>query len=198
MPHQPYFEQSSKLCQCSWRIAASDCLCRSITVLYVRLTHSSWLPYTASKHELCNYRGNQVICIYCQNDTKVVNSRHQKKLNRVWRRRTCLNCGATFTSSEAIDLSGSITVKDIKRLEPFQRDKLFMSIFDSLKHRKTALSDATGLTDTVITQLYRDMQEAVIDKSLIIRVVTTVLQRFDKPAAVYYSAFHPDSTHTGR
>lgn len=131
-------------------------------------------------------------CVYCQGDTKVVNSRHQKKLNRVWRRRTCLACGATFTSSERIDLSGSITVRDIKRLEPFQRDKLFMSIFDSLKHRKTALNDATGLTDTVITQLYSHMQDAVLDKHQIIHTVTAVLQRFDKPASISYSAFHPD------
>lgn len=120
-----------------------------------------------------------------------MNSRHQKKLNRVWRRRTCLNCGTTFTSSESVDLSGSITVRDIRRLEPFQRDKLFMSIFDSLKHRKTAVSDATGLTDTVITQLYPLMQNAVVDKGQVVEAVIVILKRFDKAAAVHYTAFHP-------
>lgn len=132
-----------------------------------------------------------MVCIYCSSDTRVVNSRHQKKLNRVWRRRTCMNCGTTFTSSEAVDLSGSITVRNIRHLEPFQRDKLFMSIYDSLKHRKTALSDATALTDTVITRLYPHMHEAMVDVEQIVVSVTDVLGKFDKSAAVYYAAFHP-------
>ena len=132
-----------------------------------------------------------MVCIYCGNETKVVNSRPQKRLNRVWRRRTCLNCGTTFTSTEAVDLSGSVTVRDIKLLEPFQRDKLLMSIYDSLKHRKSALSDATGLTDTVISQLYPLMSDAVIEKTVITEVTSVVLQRFDKAAATHYQAFHP-------
>lgn len=132
-----------------------------------------------------------MLCIYCQSDTKVVNSRPQKRLNRVWRRRTCMTCGTTFTSSEAIDLSGSITVRDAKHLQPFQRDKLFMSIYDSLKHRKTALSDASGLTDTVITRLYPLMKDAVVDRAAIIEAVTSVLKRFDGVAATHYDAFHP-------
>ncbi len=135
-----------------------------------------------------------MVCIYCSNETGVVNSRHQKKLNRVWRRRTCTNCAATFTSSEAIDLSGSIMVRNVSQLQPFERDKLFMSIYDSLKHRKSALKDATGLTDTVISHLYPYMQDGAIQRSLIIENVITVLERFDKPAAVHYKAFHPTSS----
>jgi transcriptional repressor NrdR len=132
-----------------------------------------------------------MLCIYCQNDTRVVNSRPQKRLNRVWRRRTCMTCGTTFTSTEAVDLGGSITVRDMKQLEPFQRDKLLMSVYDSLKHRKTALSDATGLTDTVISKLYPLMKDAVVDKSSIGQTTWVVLKRFDKAAATYYAAFHP-------
>jgi transcriptional regulator NrdR family protein len=102
-----------------------------------------------------------------------------------------MTCGTTFTSSEAIDLSGSITVRSLKQLEPFQRDKLLMSIYDSLKHRKTALNDATGLTDTVISKLYPLMKDAVIDRFSIVRTTTDVLKRFDKASATYYAAFHP-------
>lgn len=79
----------------------------------------------------------------------------------------------------------------MRRLEPFQRDKLFMSIYDSLKHRKTALSDASGLTDTVISQLYPLMKDAVVERMAIIRAVTEVLTRFDGVAATHYDAFHP-------
>ena len=132
-----------------------------------------------------------MVCIYCSNETKVINSRPQKRLNRVWRRRTCVNCGTTFTSIEAVDLSGNVTVKNNKALEPFQRDKLLLSIYDSLKHRKSALSDATGLTDTVISALYPLMQNAVIQKLDIVQAATKTLRRFDKAAATYYQAFHP-------
>jgi transcriptional regulator NrdR family protein len=102
-----------------------------------------------------------------------------------------MNCGTTFTSIEAVDLGGSVTVKNNKALEPFQRDKLLLSIYDSLKHRKSALSDATGLTDTIIYKLYPHMQDAVIDRGNIIETVTEVLRRFDKAAATYYRSFHP-------
>lgn len=132
-----------------------------------------------------------MVCIYCGNETRVINSRPQKRLNRVWRRRICIGCGTVFTSTEAVDLTGSVTVRDKKQLEPFQRDKLFMSIYDSLKHRKTAQEDATALTDTVISKLYLLMHEALIEKPSIAVVTTDVLKRFDKVAATYYLAFHP-------
>ena len=66
-----------------------------------------------------------------------------------------------------------------------------MSVYDSLKHRKTALEDATGLTDTVISKLLPHMKDAVLDKSLIIITTTTILKRFDKAASTHYKAFHP-------
>lgn len=132
-----------------------------------------------------------MVCIYCKNETRVINSRPQKRTNRVWRRRTCMICGTTFTSVESVDLSGSIRVRDIKALQPFQRDKLLLSVYDSLKHRKTALTDATGLTDTIISKLYPLMHDAILNKADIIIISTEVLKRFDKAAATYYKAFHP-------
>ena len=132
-----------------------------------------------------------MVCIYCAHETRVINSRPQKRVNRIWRRRTCLACGTTFTSVEGVDLAGTITVKHPKSLQPFQRDKLLLSVYDSLKHRKTALDDATGLTDTIISKLLPDMQQAVVQRNSIISVTASVLKRFDKVAATYYTAYHP-------
>ena len=131
-----------------------------------------------------------MVCIYCSSETRVVNSRHQKRTNKVWRRRTCLNCGTTFTSLEGVDLRGSITVRHMKQLQPFERDKLFLSVHDSLKHRKTAQSDSTGLTDTIISLLYPHMRHAIVEKTDIIEITLKVLKRFDKVAATHYQAFH--------
>jgi transcriptional regulator NrdR family protein len=84
-------------------------------------------------------------------------------------------------------------VAEGKRLQAFERDKLLLSIHDSLKHRKTAVRDATGLTDTVISQLYPLMRQTVVEKTGITAVTLVVLKRFDKTAATHYAAFHPAS-----
>lgn len=132
-----------------------------------------------------------MVCIYCQSETRVVNSRPQKRVNKIWRRRTCTVCGTTFTSLEAVDLTGSVRVRNQKALEPFQRDKLLLTIHDSIKHRKTAYSDATGLTDTVISKLLPAMTDAVVNRNEIVTVTISVLKRFDRVAATHYQAFHP-------
>ncbi|MDZ7744352.1 MAG: hypothetical protein U5K77_01160 [Candidatus Saccharibacteria bacterium] len=137
-----------------------------------------------------------MICIYCLGETRVVNSRHQKRPNTVWRRRHCQQCGTVFTSIEEADLSASIVVRKPEAktndLEPFSRDKLMLSIYDSLKHRKTALKDAQSLTRTIINQIHNHTHEACVDTYVIVEVSLKVLQRFDKIAATHYAAFHPE------
>lgn len=131
-------------------------------------------------------------CIYCGYETRVTNSRHQKKANNTWRRRQCLNCSAIFTSVEKADLEKSIVVSKNNALKPFLRDRLFASVYDSLKHRKTALSDATALTDTVVSQVLLQAKNGTIEISVIKSLCGQTLARFDKTAAVYYAAYHPE------
>ena len=130
-------------------------------------------------------------CVYCGGDTQVTNSRHQKRVNQVWRRRKCQSCGAIFSTTEGADTSQALSVQKKNGLEPFSRDMLLLSVYDSLRHRKTALQDATALTATIISMLTPLADTAVIDRDVIATVTSTVLQRFDKPAASHYQAFHP-------
>lgn len=132
-----------------------------------------------------------MLCVYCGSDTQVTNSRHQKRLNQVWRRRKCLNCGAIFSTLEGANTSQALSVLKKNGLEPFSRDTLFISVYDSLRHRKTVLDDATALTSTIISRLTPLVEDASIDRDVIVTVTTTVLQRFDKPAASHYQAYHP-------
>jgi transcriptional regulator NrdR family protein len=76
-----------------------------------------------------------------------------------------------------------------KHYEPFQRDILFESIKDSCAHRKTALDDATALTDTVLSLLLRQFSSE-LEKPLIATVTHEVLSRFDPIAAAVYHAKH--------
>ena len=132
-----------------------------------------------------------MVCVYCGGDTGVVNSRPQKRDNRVWRRRRCKSCGAVFSTEEAARLDQAWQVSGPReRLRPFSRDKLFMSLYDSCRHRTTALSDARGLTETVIGKLAAHVAGGTVGTGDITGVAQVVLNRFDKAASVYYAARH--------
>jgi len=132
-----------------------------------------------------------MVCIYCNSQTQVVNTRHQRKTNQIWRRRKCTQCHALFTTQESYNASQAILVITKSREEPFSKDKLLLSVYDSLKHRKTAVSDATALTNTIVGQLYTRVNNATILNQTINNVCSTVLDRFDSIAATHYKAFHP-------
>jgi transcriptional repressor NrdR len=133
-----------------------------------------------------------MVCIYCGSQTQVSNSRHKRRTNEVWRRRTCQNCQAVFTTLETPTLEQSVSVIGKSgRLEPFERDKLYLSIVSACGHRKHPSKDATGLTATVISQLLPQIKQASLSKSQIIEVTSKVLGRFDKSASSAYQAYHP-------
>lgn len=131
-----------------------------------------------------------MVCIYCAHSTRVVNSRHQKRANQIWRRRRCTDCKAIFTSLEGVDNVLAVRVIKNGHLEPFSRDKLLLAIHDSLKHRKTAVADASYLTGTILGSIYTHLKDATIDSSKITQITLQTLGNFDKAAATHYRAFH--------
>ena len=134
-----------------------------------------------------------MVCLYCGGATQVTNSRSQRRSNTTWRRRSCTVCEATITTQEAPDLATAIVVVDSKRtnaFQPFSRDKLFISIYESCKHRKSAQKDATALTETILGRLYPLITEGSITRSDIFDTTADILTRFDKAAASHYRAYH--------
>lgn len=142
-------------------------------------------------------------CLYCQEDLSVSNSRPQKSRNQTWRRRRCKACGAVFTSVEAIDLSLALIVAKYaentpnspsanrkQELQPFDRDRLFISVYESLRHRPTAASDARGLADTVTAHIIKTSEQGLVPVAHITDTVLNTLRRFDAAAATHYQAFH--------
>jgi transcriptional repressor NrdR len=131
-----------------------------------------------------------MVCVLCGKKTSVVNSRLQRKTNQVWRRRQCLSCKAVFSTQETVQHELAWLVSDKGRFEPFSRDKLFLSLYKSCEHRKTALSDAKGLTDTVIGKLQPHLEGSTLKAGDIAAVAQVALNRFDKAASVHYQAFY--------
>ena len=132
-----------------------------------------------------------MVCIYCGNKTQVTNSRPQKRLLQTWRRRHCLQCGAIFTTNEAVDTTTSLTVRHEKgSVRPFSRDKLFLSILQSVGHRQRPVEDAGALTATVIAKLLHANSVGALSGNDIAATVLSALLHFDQAAAVQYRAYH--------
>ncbi len=132
-----------------------------------------------------------MVCVHCGSSTGVINSRHQRRSNAVWRRRQCAGCRAVFTTREATDYSAAWAVRGRQGgLRPFSRDKLLLSLHRSCQHRTDALKEAGGLAETVISKLADQASDGVIETRAIIQVTQVALNRFDKAASVHYRAFH--------
>jgi len=132
-----------------------------------------------------------MVCMHCGGSTRVVNSRSQHKNNQVWRRRQCEKCQAIFTTIEAADYSANWLVADSNRqLSTFNPDKLFLSLYNSLQHRKTAIADARAIANTVTAKLRPGVKAGVLDAKTITGAVQVALNRFDKVASVHFAALH--------
>ena len=130
-------------------------------------------------------------CIYCGKKTKVTNSRPQKKDHQTWRRRECLSCHATVTSVEGLDLRGSLRAeKRNGQIEPFERDKLYISIYNAINHLPDAAVIASHLTATVLRHLL-DVKplDPVISTRIIAEQSAKVLRRYNAASAVRYLSF---------
>jgi transcriptional repressor NrdR len=131
-----------------------------------------------------------MVCVYCGHKTQVTNSRHLVRNNTVWRRRRCLSCDAVFTSREAPDLAASLMIDDAGTLSPFMREKLFISIYESCRHRDLAAEDASGLTDTVLARIqHKVIDSGVVALSGVTDTAYETLRNFDPVAATYYKAY---------
>jgi transcriptional repressor NrdR len=132
-----------------------------------------------------------MVCIYCQQSTNVSNSRLQKRNNTVWRRRVCTACRQIFTTVERAELNTAIVVLGDQVTEPLDRDALLVAIYESCKHRPSALHDAIGLTATAISDITKKTaSNGTISAHALHDTVRAVLQRFDPAAATIYSAYH--------
>src|SRR5690606_28878342 len=97
----------------------------------------------------------------------------------------------TFTTFESTDLASTVRVLGQNGvLEPFSRDKLFLSLYRSCGHRPNAVNDATALSLTVVSALSRQLSNATISRSDIISAAIRTLENFDSAAAVQYGAYH--------
>jgi transcriptional regulator NrdR family protein len=102
-----------------------------------------------------------------------------------------MNCETVFTTEENVLYGQCWAVRDkSSKIRPFSKEKLFLSIYKSCEHRKTAITDSSSLTNTVIKRMISYANTGIIDAPKIKQVTQTALNRFDRSASVHYHAFH--------
>ena len=138
-----------------------------------------------------------MVCIYCGSETKVINSRLQKRNNQVWRRRQCLNCKSVFTTHESIELESSLSVEDGRQPEPFLADLLLKDLMAAMNHRKDVYTASREVLGTIVRKLLKMPRAPLFSPADISRTTAEVLKRFDKRAHLRYIAEHP-SAQSGR
>jgi transcriptional repressor NrdR len=131
-----------------------------------------------------------MVCPFClHKKTDVYNTRGTAK--GVWRRRRCLNCGKAFTTQEHFDPSGTWKVMSGKKIAPYSRATLSMSILRACDHRADQDDAAWYLFEIAEQNLTPSLSDKqTVTTADIIKVVATLLKRFDTAAYVKYISYH--------
>ena len=132
-----------------------------------------------------------MVCLYCGGETKVTNSRLQKRNNQVWRRRECLVCHAIFTTHESVELESALSVDKNGQNQPFLPDLLLKELMLALSHRKDVYTASREVLGTIIRKLLTLPQKPLYKPADISKITSGVLKRFDRRAYLRYLADHP-------
>ncbi len=132
-----------------------------------------------------------MFCINCfHKSTSVSNSRPHKKQPQIWRRRTCANCHAVFTTYERPSLADNTPI-DLAdgSTDTFNLGRLILSISKAFTHSPNdAQYSSLWLAQTVEDTLSTDRKS--ISPEDIEATTHQVLKKFDELAAVQYAAQH--------
>ncbi len=132
-----------------------------------------------------------MVCPFCLHKKSEVYNSRSTAAGVIWRRRRCLNCGKAFTTEESFDPTGIWKVKKGKKITPYDRPKLIMSLLKACDHRSG--------TDQKVWYLFEIIEQHLlplaaptqqITSSQIAAATSTVLKRFDPTAYVKYISYH--------
>ena len=122
-----------------------------------------------------------MLCLYCNNKTKIYNSRPTHQNTQTWRRHKCMHCQNTFTTKEKIELSGILQVKDGLTLSSYSHDRLLVSIAVSSNQIALPAPMVSELTDSVEAKLCQ-----IIANNIIAEITIEVLTAYNKNLAIQY------------
>lgn len=134
-----------------------------------------------------------MVCPYCLSSSlEIYNSRPTKKLNQVWRRRRCLSCKKVFTTTESVDLSFIVKIKNQVETVAYQPGILLASLLRACDHRADQAASAFYLLQICQETLLKKAtsHKDVLTSRHIAEIVATILGRFDTLAWAKYNSYH--------
>lgn len=127
-------------------------------------------------------------CPYCGGlESRVIDSRSLD--DGVRRRRSCLACGARFTTYERVQSHNIFVVKKDGRREEFNRDKLSAGIRKACEKRPLRTGTIDKLIDNVEAELHH-LGKTEIPSSLIGDLVMQQLEKLDHIAYIRFASVY--------
>jgi len=132
-----------------------------------------------------------MFCINCFNkSTRVSNTRPSKKQPHIWRRRSCSECEAVFTTRERPSLADNKSViLPSGEKDEFNLGKLILSISRAFTHNKHEAEYSTLWLAQTIEDILSTEQETITPED-IEATAHHVLKQYDELAAIQYAAQH--------
>ena len=127
-------------------------------------------------------------CIYCNQDTRVIDSRYSESVIR--RRRECLKCKQRFTTHERASLDLNIIKKDGRR-ELFNREKLKIGLIKACEKRPVSLEKINDAVDYIEKSL-RKLGKKEVKSKFIGDKVMQKLKSLDNIAYIRFASVYKE------
>ena len=135
-------------------------------------------------------------CPFCGAlDSQVKDSRPSEDGAAIRRRRLCPECGGRFTTFERVQLRELTIIKRSGRRNPFDREKLVLSITHALRKRPVDNQRVERMVSGIVRQL-ESMGETEIQSTVVGDMVMKALKALDDVAYVRFASVYRDFRQT--
>lgn len=125
-------------------------------------------------------------CPFCgDQDSKVVDSRHNEDGNSIRRRRECIACQRRFTTYEIVESLPIIVVKRDGTRQSFDRNKILNAMVRAFDKRKVEMSDL----DRIATEIEQAIQNTLDREVSTDKIGEMVMERIKSIDEVAYIRF---------
>ena len=129
-------------------------------------------------------------CPFCgDQDSKVVDSRHNEESNSIRRRRECMKCQRRFTTYEMVENMPITVVKRGGSRQSFDRNKVYNSMLRAFDKRKVNVADLDRIA-TEIEQTIQNSLEREISSDKIGEMVMERLKPLDEVAYIRFASVY--------
>ena len=129
-------------------------------------------------------------CPFCgDQESKVVDSRHNEDGNSIRRRRECIACQRRFTTYEYVESLPIIVVKRDGTRQSFDRNKILNAMVRAFDKRKVEMSDLERIT-TEIEQAIQNSLEREVSTDKIGEMVMERIKSIDEVAYIRFASVY--------